>query len=655
MRFIKEKFQRFQRLDNKGLTLVELVCSMAILSVIGMVISSVLIVSADSYDRSNSEVKVQQEAQLVANQIDDLLIDATADVHFDPSNATLTIKQGSVTHTVVQEGDELYYEKDGVKQLMASGVSSFDVDDSEFAERGYLRLNMDLVRKSQTYPAVFTITARNKDTTAATQILAAIHLPNQIILEPNQDYTLNATTSGLANNNLTWVISGASDSNTHVSGSGLSGTVKVGKDETVSSFKVKVASLELDPTGNPKAKKEVIVYVRRVNAANVTGSLASGQKCMKDAVYSLEAHLSVNNPAKANGADYDADYVNPYTASWQVIEGAAYAHVSASTDPLSATVVLTDDIPESAKVVVQATALHPRGTDGAGNPTNKTGMEYATVTGTYEIKPDPHYVDPTGGGWKRQSSEAQGVIHDMTALKAAVGGTKVEVLYRYRELPSGIWTAWNENLYGDANNSATINLRPLVTGMLEYNKDYYVEALVIIVDDAGNRVWPPVDSPEEDNFKVGGEMKRVGLTYRSDANILNLQGATQNDEATAPTIAVYKDQQFVLMDMESIVGIDTVGTSVDNDINYILEKKQPDGTWKDVTNQNGYEVQKGRTCRVTFRNPEYQNSNYRVKVYIQNMPNNKWNGSEIVKGNPEKISYILYDEETGHNIYYFNT
>ncbi|MCM1185499.1 MAG: type II secretion system GspH family protein [Lachnoclostridium sp.] len=681
MRFIKEKLKNF---DNRGLTLVELVCSVAILGIIAMIVGSVLVVSADSYNRGSSEIQAQQEAQLVANQIDDLLIDATAEVKYE--DETLTIKQGGVTHTVTFEGDELYYSDGTTKQLMASGVADFNVDDSEFAERGYLKLNMNLNRKSQTYESVFTITARNKDTTEATKVIAAIHLPNELVLEPNQSYDLTATTSGLTNQSLSWSVVGSSDSsNTYVTpgSSSLTAKVHVGSGE-MSRFKVKVTSTDLGANGAPMAQKIIDVYVRRVNQIDIAGNRVSGDDCKAGAQYSLTATVLGPSHAKINGADYDVDYIDPGQASWSVIEGAAYASVSA-TGSMAATVTLTADIPEGSQVVVQATALHPNGAqNAAGEWTNKASakagstVSYATVTNTYTIKKSHRHVpaEPEGGGWKRQSSDAQGPIDDLTALKVANNSTKHVVLYRYREDPngswethsdyngkningemiSGAWGTWELNRYGDANNSQTVNLRPLLTGLLDYRKDYWVEAVVVIMDENDNVVYPPYDDPAEvDLFTMSGRMNRVGLTYRSDSNMMNLQNASQNSEATAPTITAFQHQQFVLMEMQNIVGIDTVGTSVDNDINYILEKKQPDGTWKDVTNKDQYEVQKGRACRVTLRNNDYKGS-YRVKVYIQNMPNNYWNEAtnSIIPGNPARIDYILYDEESGNNIFYFN-
>lgn len=693
MKFIKEMFQKFHRtqgLNNRGLTLVELLCSMAILGVISMTVSAVLVVSADSYDRSNSEIKVQQEAQLVANQIDDLLIDATSEVKFEGD--TLKIVQGTKEYRIVHSGDQLIYQEFTTgtdtaisnAQLMASGVTKFEVNDTEFEERGYLKLDMDLVRKSQTYPAVFTITARNKESKEATNVVAAIHLPNQIILEPNQSYNLNATISGLTDANLTWEVVDASDSS--VSGSGLNATVTVGKDEIKSSFRVKATSPEKAANGvDPKAQKYVIVNVRRVNILNVDGSLVSGTQLRNGAKYSLEALIQGTSLPQAVGADYDTDYVNPWQVSWSVIEGSSYATVAANADTKNATLTLTADIPAGVKVTVQATALHPEGILLPGDiKTNKTNMQYGTVVNTFTLKKEENFVPPAGGGWMRQSSQRQADI-DVNGIKAAAGGDindgrKIEVLYRYA-IDTGApytwltsmddahsashvgWETWAINKYGDANGSAALNLRPLITGLCEYDKDYYIQAIVVVTDAAGNVIFP---KPEEINadwfdgvYGVEGHMKRVGLTYKNGAmNLQPINGVypSNNTEATAPTLtSVYQHQQFELMDMAGIVGIDTVGTSVDNDINYILEKKQPDGTWKDVTNKDGFEVQNGKTCRVTLRNNDYGGS-YRVKVYIQNMPNNKMNaaGNDVVKGNPEKISYILYDEASGNGIFYFN-
>lgn len=694
MRFIKEMFQKFhrtQRLDNRGLTLVELLCSMAILGVVSMTVSAVLVVSADSYDRSNSEIKVQQEAQLVANQIDDLLIDATADVSFDATNKILTIKQGAVTHTVEQRGDELYYAKDGVEQLMASGVTKFEVNDTEFAERGYLKLDMDLVRKSQTYPAVFTITARNKDSKEATKVVAAIHLPNQIVLEPNQSYNLAATISGLADANLIWEVVGTSVSS--VSGSGLNATVTVGKDEMLESFRVKVTSPEKDANGvDPKAQKMVTVCVRRVNILNVDGSIISGSACMNGAKYNLNANIQGTNLQQVVGAAYDTDYVNPWQVSWSVIEGASYASVAANADTKSATLTLTADIPMGEQVTVQATALHPTGVkNAAGEWTNKasakagTATPYGTVVGTFTIKKTQSPFGPSGGGWRRHGDDQQAEVKVDSVIKPlmnAVGATDFKIWFRYREWPSGVMpNKYTENIWGDGHGSSALNMRPLLTGVWDYDKDYEVEIMLSLVDENGNQVWPvghvldsngtliqhePGGTPAED-YSFTQKIGRVAVDFYSAPNMLDMGaapsasngwkavGESKKDEASAPTISLWKGNPCTLMEFAEARNIKQ--DVVENNIRYILEKKQGN-EWVNavgLAGVNAYVQQPSKNCIVKFDGDNFSGS-YRIKIYSPNMPNKKLSadGKSVVDGNPAQIDYIFYDEATGHNIYYFN-
>ena len=100
-------FKRSRKLGNKGFSLVELVCAMAILAVLGTAISGVMLVSINSYRNGNNEVNVQEEIQLVCNQISDFLIDSTAEVAF--TGSTLTIKQGANTYTIQRKADNKVY------------------------------------------------------------------------------------------------------------------------------------------------------------------------------------------------------------------------------------------------------------------------------------------------------------------------------------------------------------------------------------------------------------------------------------------------------------------------------------------------------------------------------------------------------------------
>lgn len=74
---------------NKGFTLIELVVSMAILSVIGIGIAGFVYVSLQQYLLSHSEVDIQYEAQVTQNKIQDMIMDVTDGISVSSSGNTI--------------------------------------------------------------------------------------------------------------------------------------------------------------------------------------------------------------------------------------------------------------------------------------------------------------------------------------------------------------------------------------------------------------------------------------------------------------------------------------------------------------------------------------------------------------------------------------
>lgn len=624
------------------MSLVELLCGLAILSVLGASMTGVLVVSANSYNRGVSEVGVQQEAQLVANQVSDLLIDATADVTF--TGGVLTVVQGGNTFTVTHNSADktLYYSDGSDSQLMAEGVETFDVDVADYQENGYARLSIRFTNSDKEYPAVFTITARNKDSENP-QVMAAILLPSQIILEPFQEYTFSPATAGLTNPGLNWSLTGNTDAGTVIDSSGH---ITIGGGEEANFVRVFVESQETDDAGNPKANKMVNVYVRRVTSVNVTGVLASGTEGASGATYNLSAAVNGNNLAQALGAGAEIGaYVDPYGVVWSVTEGPAVVNSVG-------VVTLTGDIPEGGRVVVRAQATHP---DGA----NKTGGDYGDVYGEWIKEKTLNPLIP-GGGWMRQTNQAQATVSgDIDIIKqnialqieAATGVRPTlhhEVEINYREYPSGTPSGWLPNIYGDANNSMSVNLRPLMTGALDYRKGYEMSLRIVVKDQDGNMVWPEATTPQS-SYMITNVVQPVGVTFDSD--VLGLNGAVMNSQDTAPTIDMNRDGGYELLRYKEVIGIDTEGTNFTNAMNFIVEKQGDDGSWNSVS--GGYEIQNANgTLRFTPRTSNFEGS-YRVKVEVRNQPNNVLNDDGTLTQNGN-MDYILHNEETGNNIFYFN-
>lgn len=271
---MKRLKKRVRELNNRGLSLVELICAMAILSIIGTIVGGILVVSAKSYDTGINEAELQQEAQMVVNQINDLVIDTTATESVTFDGTTLTIPEGTKTHYVKYDAaaKKLYYSCDGGEiagdQLMATGITAFNADTSTFKDSGNLYLDIGLERMSngteRNFNATFQITSRNGvvDTTPA----ASIDVIDDVLLEPNQSYEFHPQVVGISNQAVTWeIVGGNTDSNTHMIGN----TIYVGSSEAGSIVHLLVKTATKDADGNAMAMRAVRVRIRRINSVNV--------------------------------------------------------------------------------------------------------------------------------------------------------------------------------------------------------------------------------------------------------------------------------------------------------------------------------------------------------------------------------------------------
>lgn len=666
-------FRKRQKLGNRGLSMIELLCSLAIMSILGMVAGSMLIVSANSYQRENADTDAQKEAQLVANQISDLLIDTTAEVEatngvVDGRNRTslLTIIQGTAGYEVefVATENKLYYRQFTVdatgaksnytsKQLMAENLVNFYADVYAFKETGNVKLDMVYAKGAGEYPAVFTVTARNKELMAGTAPAIFVSVPTEVILEPNQSYKINATVSGAATG-FTWsMVDSVSDSVTMIASDG---TVKIGSNETINMFRVKVETTVKDDAGNPLVTKYVRVYVRKVTDAQATGTLVSGAPYKSGAVYNVTTEITGNNLQKAIGQNFDNDYVDAktmgvsYSVSCSGISNSDFSFTSSPTG--GATITLFTDMPEGAEIIVTATARHPLGTDGT-NIFNKTGQPYyPAVIDTWVLR-KPACALVSAGGWMRRSNQAQATVNQavIDAVKPAGGRHEVEIMYR--EYPDGTFQAdWLPNIYGDANNSMTVNLRPLLTGALRYDKDYEIRIRLICRDAEGNVVWPTPSTPE-DEYIIQSVMKRVSITF--DSSMLGLSNATQNDEASAPTLDMKKGQIYgedgSFLKYNQVIGIDVNGTTFENKITYILEKKVG-GSWVACDSSQAWVQNPERQFKMKFEQDGFSGS-YRIKIKVVDQEKNSIDETGHLT-NEGYEDYILYDETTGNNIFYFN-
>lgn len=205
------------RIGQKGFTLVEIIVSLAIMTIVAGSVGAFIVAGNNSYLRGSKELTLQEEAQLTANQMIDLIIDVEKDIQFLDSTGAAVALDGTpakdasgnvINSTNVSElrlynndnvymirwqGDDgsgydtanqiyLYEAKNSVTTdadgnetivwgdltaedvkpaLMAEHVTSFNVDISEAKTTRKVVLKMTFAYMEKTYTIAETIKLRN--------------------------------------------------------------------------------------------------------------------------------------------------------------------------------------------------------------------------------------------------------------------------------------------------------------------------------------------------------------------------------------------------------------------------------------------------------------------------------------------------------------
>ena len=90
-----------EKRNNAGLTMVELLISIAILGIVGMAVFGFIVTSSKVYGKEVTKTDLQYEAQLVINQLQDMLIDATDSVVYE-----VTLEDDTEQKILNEEGIE---------------------------------------------------------------------------------------------------------------------------------------------------------------------------------------------------------------------------------------------------------------------------------------------------------------------------------------------------------------------------------------------------------------------------------------------------------------------------------------------------------------------------------------------------------------------
>lgn len=112
------------RLFNKGFSLVEVIIGLAIMSIVAGSVGAFIITSNNSYVRGSNEVTMQEEAQLTANQMIDLIIDVTNGVTLYEGTGDAIDLEGNVVANGVPVKELRLFNEDEVYMLRWQGAGA---------------------------------------------------------------------------------------------------------------------------------------------------------------------------------------------------------------------------------------------------------------------------------------------------------------------------------------------------------------------------------------------------------------------------------------------------------------------------------------------------------------------------------------------------
>lgn len=340
------------RKDQSGFTLVELLIAIAIMSIVIAAVCGFIIVGSRSYASGNSDISVQQEAQLALNQMSDVLIDTTRSVNyaaydesgtavlglkdaefaFEPAGKMLYVSNGvkvkvDDTNEVTEESNgnanyQFYWDKaeetlffystvnavdenfcqpgDPGWVVLAENVTEFSIDLTQVEEKRIVQIAMTFVNGNKEYKTSNNITIRNKvgvndaEIPALNRSVELTVTPKEIsvILEPGEEYhfsTPKVSGKNVLDKSVVWSVEGSGSGEPPAGGSTPDGSAFIDTDNGI----IRIASTET------AASFKVVITT---NAKDSQGNHASATVV----VYVKRAHSVTLSKRNAGDGDTSA-------------------------------------------------------------------------------------------------------------------------------------------------------------------------------------------------------------------------------------------------------------------------------------------------------------------------------------------------------------
>ena len=190
-----------RKLNNKGLTLIEMVVAIAIIGIFSTVVMTFITSGANFYRKVSLTTKLQSDMQTTLESIENLILDTNVKITYRSGQASISNDLGNTAsvnkelmlertneedpdserHPVTQitwlaSEQTLYYNegtmsngsleiKKTQQAVMAENVSSFQMDISKAQSQGIVVFRLTLEKGDRKISQLYTVTLRNKVST----------------------------------------------------------------------------------------------------------------------------------------------------------------------------------------------------------------------------------------------------------------------------------------------------------------------------------------------------------------------------------------------------------------------------------------------------------------------------------------------------------
>lgn len=359
------------RKNQKGFTLVELIIAIAILAIVTLAVCGFIVVGSRSYTSANTDIMLQQEAQLALNQISDVIIDTTDSISYgngtelvlkdsefssEPDEKILVVvnKKGSnndndsyrfewskdsetiyfnTSDTVIDDTNPKPVFDDTNRAILAQHVKELHIDISQFEENRVVMISMTFRNGNKEYTTSNNVTVRNRIALNKIDIEPmkkanefTITTVRDIVLEPGDSFDLDDKTQVDTNSDDQAVKWELVDTGTTTSSLSPDGQLTIGTNEEREKFLVRVSRVNEEYANqNDKVAKTVEVKVKRVERVRLecTSTTIKAGSTVTVIGYVRGHMLGGSCEARSCSMDDESKDLDLAATRWRILRGPA--------------------------------------------------------------------------------------------------------------------------------------------------------------------------------------------------------------------------------------------------------------------------------------------------------------------------------------------